>query len=129
MKTQHPDTPSADGFTLVEMLVALLVLALATATLPLLFGAAFDAFTVARERNAQARALSAIVVQVQAAAESRPEADIGAAARQIAARHKGFSAAVSPLEDHLCALTLTYCDSRGHAHVYHEKIYTPPPAP
>jgi prepilin-type N-terminal cleavage/methylation domain-containing protein len=129
MKTQRPNTSPASGFTLVEMLVALLVLALITAALPLLFGAAFDAFTVARERDAQARALPAIVIQVQAAAESRPEADIGDAARQIAARHKGFSAAVSPLANHLCALTLTYRDSRGHTHVYHAKIYTPPPAP
>ncbi|EFV00452.1 prepilin-type cleavage/methylation N-terminal domain protein [Pseudoramibacter alactolyticus ATCC 23263] len=96
MKTQHPDTPSADGFTLVEMLVALLVLALATATLPLLFGATFDAFTVARERNAQARALSAIVVQVQAAAESRPEGAISAPLPGKSPRATRASAPPSP---------------------------------
>ncbi len=129
MKTQHPNIPSTDGFTLVEMLVALLVLALTTAMLPLLFGAAFHAFAAAREQNAQARALSAIVVQIQAAAESQPGADIGAAARKIAARHKGFRAAVSPPENHLYTLTLTYRDSQRHTHVYHAKIYAPPPAP
>lgn len=112
--------------TLVEVLIALALLATTAASMPLICGAVMQAKSLSKEQNTQARAIGSLYHELETLNWQAPNAQANAQA--VVGRYPAFELSHIAQDGAVTKVTLRYHQNNGKTKTY-EQYFTTLPQP